>query len=58
MRTLFSLWLSIQHKLFPHLEKELDLLTEKEQEFVRVAELAAVDKHLCPYSKDGGLQNF
>jgi hypothetical protein len=53
MSTLFSLWRSIQYKLFPHLEKELDPLTEKEQEFVRVAELASIDKHLGPYRWGG-----
>jgi hypothetical protein len=53
MPTLFSLWRIIQYKLFPHLEKELDPLTEKEQEFVRVVELSAVDKHLGPYRWGG-----
>ena len=36
-------------KLFPCLEKENEPLTEKEQEFVRVAELASIDKFLGPY---------
>jgi hypothetical protein len=49
MHKLFSLWRSIQQKLFPHLEEELDPLTEREKEFVRVAELAAIDKHIGPY---------
>jgi hypothetical protein len=31
------------------LEKELDPLTEKQQEFVRVIELAEVQKHMSPY---------
>jgi hypothetical protein len=48
MHILFSLWHSIQQSLFPHLEKELDL-TEKDKEFVRVVELAAIDKFLGPY---------
>ena len=49
MHILFSLWHSIQQSLFPHLEKELDPLTEKEKEFIRVAELASIDKFLGPY---------
>jgi len=49
MNTLFSLWISIQQKLFPWLNEVLDPLTEKEKEFVRVAELAEVDKHIGPY---------
>ena len=49
MPILFSLWHSIQQRLFPHLEKELEPLTKKEQEFVRVVELAAIDKFLVPY---------
>ena len=49
MNTLFSLWISIQQKLFPWLDEVLDPLTEKEKEFVRVAELAEVDKHIGPY---------
>jgi len=44
MNTLFSLWISIQQKLFPWLNEVLDPLTEKEQEFVRVAELAVIGK--------------
>jgi hypothetical protein len=49
MNTLFSLWISIQQKLFPWLNEVLDPLTEKEKEFVRIAELAEVDKHIGPY---------
>ena len=49
MNTLFSLWVSIRQKLFPWLNEVLDPLTEKEREFVRVAELAEVDKHIGPY---------
>lgn len=48
MNTLFNVWHSIQHTLFPWLEKELDPLTEKQQEFVRVIELAEVRKHMSP----------
>ena len=49
MSMLFSLWINIHQRLFPHLETVLDPLTEKEQEFVRVAELAEIDKHVKPY---------
>ena len=49
MRTLFSLWNSIQQYLIPHIEENLGVLSKKETEFVRVAEFAATDKHLKPY---------
>jgi len=49
MNRLFSLWHSIQQHLFPHLEEVLDPLTEKEREFIRIVELAEVDKHIGPY---------
>ena len=39
MNTLFNIWNSIQYKLFPWLEEELDPLTEKEQIFVQVSPL-------------------
>ena len=45
MSPLFDIWHSIQHTLFPWLENELDPLTEKQQEFVRVIELVEVQKH-------------
>jgi hypothetical protein len=35
------------------LEKKLDPLTEKHQEFVRVIELAEVQKHMSPYRRQG-----
>ena len=53
MNTLFNVWHSIQHTLFPWLEQELDPLTEKQQEFVRVIELAEVQKHMSPYRWQG-----
>jgi hypothetical protein len=49
MNTIFSLWISIQQKLFPWLNEVLDPLTKMEKEFVRIAELAKVDKHIGPY---------
>ena len=49
MHRLFSLRRSIQQYLFPYLEEELGPLSEREREFVRVAELAGIDKHIVPY---------
>ena len=49
MHILFSLWNSIQQYLIPYIEENLGVLSEKEMEFVRVAEFAAIDKHLKPY---------
>jgi len=47
---LFSLKRSIQQYLIPYMEEEVTgPLTKKELEFVHVAELAAVDKHIGPY---------
>jgi hypothetical protein len=53
MSPLFEIWNSIQHSLFPWLESELDPLTEKQQEFIRVIELAEVQKHMSPYRWQG-----
>src|SRR4030065_62092 len=53
MSPLFNIWHSIQNTLFPWLGKELDPLTEKQQEFVRVIELAEVQKHMSPYRWQG-----
>jgi hypothetical protein len=53
MSSLFDVWHTIQHTLFPWLEEELDPLTEKQQEFVRVIELAEVQKHMSPYRWQG-----
>ena len=49
MSTLFSIYHSIQRYLFPVLEEELDALTEKQREFVRIIELANIEKHMEPY---------
>ena len=46
---LFSLWRSIQQHLFTYIEENLEPLTEKEQEFVRVVELSRIDEHIVPY---------
>ena len=53
MSPLFNIWYSIQHTLFPWLENELDPLTEKQQEFIRVVELAEIQKHMSPYRWQG-----
>jgi hypothetical protein len=53
MNPLFSIWHSIQSTLFPWMEEVLDPLTEKQREFVRVIELAEVQKHMRPYRWPG-----
>ena len=53
MSTLASIWHRIQHTLFPWMEEVLDPLTEKQREFVRVVELADVQKHIRPYRWQG-----
>jgi hypothetical protein len=50
---LFKIWHGIQNALFPWLEKELDPLTEKQQELARVIELAEFQKHMSPYLRQG-----
>jgi hypothetical protein len=45
MQALFSLINSIQQRLFPFIEGNIAPLTEKEREFVRAAEMAAVGKY-------------
>ena len=49
MSTLFSIFYSIERSLFPWLEEELDPLTEKEQEFVRVVSLIDLEKNMTQY---------
>ena len=49
MNRLFSLWDSIQQYLIPYIEENLGVLSKKETDFVRIAEFAAIDKHLKPY---------
>lgn len=53
MSTLFDIWNSIQYKLFPWLEEELDPLTEKERKFVQVVSLLDLENHLKKYSWKG-----
>ena len=49
MSTLFDIWNTIQYKLFPWLEEELDPLTEKEQQFVQAISLIDLRTHNQPY---------
>jgi hypothetical protein len=49
MSTLFDIWNTIQYKLFPWLEEELDPLTEKERQFVQVISLIDLRTHTQPY---------
>ncbi len=49
MSTLSNLWSTISDFLYPALEEELDPLTEKQQEFVAVCEMARLDKHMARY---------
>ena len=53
MSTLFKVYHSIQQFLIPALEEELDPLTEKQREFVRVIELTNIEKHMEPYHWKG-----
>ena len=46
MQRFFSLMNSVQRYLFPHIESELGPLSEKEKEFVRMAELAGIGRHI------------
>jgi len=50
---LFNIWVTIQHTIFPWMGEVLEPLTEKQREFVRVIELAEIEKHIqsCPSGK-------
>lgn len=49
MNTLHRLACSIQRQLFPAWEAEVGILSEKEQEFVRILALAEVERFMTPY---------
>lgn len=49
MSTLFNIFHSIESSLFPWLEEELDSLSEKEQQFVRVVSLIDLEKNMTQY---------
>jgi len=46
MSTLFDIWNTIQKKLFPWLEQELDPLSDKEREFVQVVAVLDLATHM------------
>ena len=46
MSALFSIWNTIQRKLFPVLEKELGPISEKEQEFIQIVSLLDLQSHM------------
>lgn len=46
MSTLFSIWNTIQRKLFPVLEKELGPISEKEQELIQIVSLLDLQSHM------------
>lgn len=50
MRSLISLWNTIQSTLFPWLEEELDPLTERQKHFVSVIELMNPDPFLKQFN--------
>jgi len=49
MSRLSNLWAHISGWLFPALEEALEPLSEKQQQFVTVCELAQLDNHMAPY---------
>ena len=49
MSTLFEIFHNIQQKIFPWLEGELDPLTEKEQQYIRVVSLLHLSNHIKEY---------
>jgi hypothetical protein len=53
MSTLFGIWNTIQTKLFPSLEQELDPLSEKEREFIEIVCLLDLPSHMRQYRWHG-----
>ena len=53
MSTLFDIWNTIQSSLFPRFEEELDPLSEKEKQFIKVVSLLDLGKHLKTYAWRG-----
>jgi hypothetical protein len=53
MSTLFAIWNTIQTRLFPSLEQELDPLSEKEREFIQVVSLLDLPNHMRQYQWHG-----
>jgi hypothetical protein len=53
MSTLFEIFHNIQQKIFPWLAGDLDPLTEKEQQYIRVVSLMDLGKHIKKYHWHG-----
>ena len=53
MSTLFDIWNTIQSSLFPRFEEQLDPLSEKEKQFIKVVSLLDLGKHLKAYTWRG-----
>ena len=53
MNILLSVWNTIQTKLFPWLEEELDPLSEKEKQFVEVVALMDLEQYMREYRWQG-----
>lgn len=53
MSTLFDIWNTIQTKLFPWLEEELDPLSEKEREFIQIVSLLDLPSHMKRFRWQG-----
>jgi hypothetical protein len=49
MSTLFNVWNTIQTRLFPSLEQELDPLHSKEREFIQIVTLLDLPAHMGEY---------
>ena len=57
MSTLFEIFHNIQQKIFPWLAGELDPLTEKEQQYIRVVSLMDLGKHIKNITGTGSAAN-
>jgi hypothetical protein len=53
MSPLFDIWNTIQSSLFPRFEEQLDPLSEKEKQFIRVVSLLDLGNHLRTYGWRG-----
>jgi len=53
MSTLLDIWNTIQKQLFPAFEQELDPLSEKEREFIKVVSLLDLSEHIKAYNWQG-----
>jgi len=53
MSTLLDIWNTIQKQLFPALEEEINSLTEKEREFIKIVTLLDLPRHTKAYNWQG-----